>query len=63
MNRTHATKCLDGETTEYDRVKSRRDERLAELELAQKRFDEAQKSFDLMEERIAFLELTLAARA
>lgn len=67
MTKEHAIKCLDGELHQLERVANRRDERMEEYIIAAEaahiaftRYQQAQQSFERMQERIAFIELTLA---
>jgi len=60
MTNQHAINCLDGELHELERVRQRLVDRRADYELARARYKQALSSWHLMEERIAFLELTLA---
>lgn len=60
MTNEHAINCLDGELHELERVRQRLVDRRADYELALERYKQALDSWHLMQERIAFLELTLA---
>jgi hypothetical protein len=60
MTNEHAIKCLDGELYQLERVRQRLVDRRADYELARERYKQALNSWNLMQERIAFIELTLA---
>lgn len=53
MTNEHAIKCLDGELHQLERVRQRLVDRRAD-------YERALESWHRMQERIAFLELTLA---